>query len=57
MNDALYQLYTNREVVQEECERVSSEPKEFLRMIGVTPMEDQDIAAINGNRPATSARR
>ncbi len=57
MNDALYQLYTNREVVQEECERVSSEPKEFLRMIGVTPMEDQDIAAVNGNRPATSARR
>ena len=56
MNDALYQLYTNREVVQEECERVSSEPKEFLRMIGVTPMEDQDIAPINGNR-ATAARR
>ncbi len=56
MNDALYQLYTNREVVQEECERVSSEPKEFLRMIGVTPMEDQDIAPINGNR-TTAARR
>ena len=57
MNDALYQLYTNREVAQEECERVSSEPKEFLRMIGVTPMEDQDIAAANGNQRAAAARR
>ena len=37
MNDALYQLYTSREVAQEECERVSHDPKEFLRMIGVTP--------------------
>src|SRR5213596_1694222 len=37
MNDALFQLYTNHEVSQEECERVSSEPREFLRMIGVTP--------------------
>jgi hypothetical protein len=43
MNDALFQLYTGREVSQEECERVSHDPKEFLRMIGVTPMEDQDI--------------
>src|SRR5215212_3027863 len=48
MNDALYQLYTNREVAQEECERVSSEPKEFLRMIGVTPMEEQEITSANG---------
>jgi twitching motility protein PilT len=57
MNDALYQLYTNREVVQEECERVSSEPKEFLRMIGVTPMEEQDIAPINGPQRAAANRR
>ena len=42
MNDALYQLYTAREVAQEECERVSHDPKEFLRMIGVTPLDDQD---------------
>jgi len=56
MNDALYQLYTNKEVTQEECERVSSEPKEFLRMIGVTPMEDQDIAPIDRAR-ANSGRR
>jgi twitching motility protein PilT len=56
MNDALFQLYTNHEVNQEECERVSSEPKEFLRMIGVTPMEDQDIAPIDRAR-ANSGRR
>jgi twitching motility protein PilT len=57
MNDALFQLYTSREVTQEECERVSSEPKEFLRMIGVTPMEEQDIATVNGNQRATAGRR
>jgi len=56
MNDALFQQYTNKEVTQEECERVSSEPKEFLRMIGVTPMEDQDIAPIDRAR-ANSGRR
>jgi twitching motility protein PilT len=56
MNDALFQLYTNREVTQDECERVSPEPKEFLRMIGVTPMEDQDIAPIDRQR-ANAGRR
>ncbi len=61
MNDALYQLYTNREVTQEECERVSHDPKEFLRMIGVTPMEEQDFAT-NGHagdkgRAAGASRR
>jgi twitching motility protein PilT len=49
MNDSLFQLYTNREVVQEECERVSHDPKEFLRMIGVTPMEDQEMGTANGS--------
>jgi twitching motility protein PilT len=45
MNDALFQLYTGREVAQEECERVSHDPKEFLRMIGITPMEDQEMGS------------
>jgi len=49
MNDALFQLYTSREVAQEECERVSHDPKEFLRMIGITPMEDQEMG--NADRP------
>jgi twitching motility protein PilT len=54
MNDALFQLYTNRDVSQEECERVSSDPKEFLRMIGVTPLEDQEIGS--ADRPAQQQR-
>jgi hypothetical protein len=45
-------------VSQEECERVSSDPKEFLRMIGVTPVEDQDIAtAPAGERKLTGGLR
>src|ERR671915_77959 len=55
MNDALFQLYTNREVSQEECERVSHDPKEFLRMIGVTPMEDQELGS--ADRPQQPQQR
>jgi twitching motility protein PilT len=54
MNDALYQLYTSRDVAQEECERVSHDPKEFLRMIGITPMEDQEMGS--GDRPQQQQR-
>ncbi len=55
MNDALYQLYTSREVSQEECERVSSDPKEFLRMIGVTPLEDEGMGG--SDRPQQNAQQ
>jgi twitching motility protein PilT len=55
MNDALYQLYTSREVAQEECERVSSDPKEFLRMIGVTPLEDEAMGS--SDRPQQSQQK
>jgi twitching motility protein PilT len=55
MNDALFQLYTSREVAQEECERVSHDPKEFLRMIGVTPMEDQEMGSTD--RPQQPPQR
>jgi twitching motility protein PilT len=57
MNDSLFQLYTNREVNQEDCERVSPEPKEFLRMIGVTPMEEQDIVSAERAQRAAAVRR
>ena len=40
LNDALYALYMAREVTLDECIRVSSEPNDFLRMIGQPPMED-----------------
>jgi twitching motility protein PilT len=55
MNDALFQLYTSREVSQEECERASGDPKEFLRMIGVTPLEDQEIGSVD--RPQQQQQR
>jgi twitching motility protein PilT len=48
MNDSLYQLWMNREVVEDECLRVSGDPNEFLRMIGQKPLEDQDIALVDG---------
>ena len=56
MNDALFQLYTSREVAQEECERVSHDPKEFLRMIGVTPMEDQDMGTVDRSQQTQQQR-
>jgi twitching motility protein PilT len=40
LNDALYQLYMQRDVIKEECLRVSSDPNEFLRMIGETPVDE-----------------
>src|ERR687895_385059 len=35
MNDALYQLYMAREVTLEECMRVTHDPSEFQRLIGI----------------------
>ncbi|MDQ6717328.1 MAG: type IV pilus twitching motility protein PilT [Gemmatimonadota bacterium] len=40
LNDALYNLYMSREVTSEECLRVSSDPTEFLRMIGQVDATD-----------------
>jgi twitching motility protein PilT len=56
MNDALFQLYTAREVAQEECERVSHDPKEFLRMIGITPMEDQEMGSKDSSQQQQQQR-
>ncbi|HEX6816205.1 MAG TPA: type IV pilus twitching motility protein PilT [Gemmatimonadaceae bacterium] len=38
LNDALYQLYVAREVEMDECLRVTSDPNEFMRMIGEQPL-------------------
>jgi twitching motility protein PilT len=59
MNDSLYQLWMGREVTEDECLRVSSDPNEFLRMIGQKPAEDQDIALVDGKgaRSAAAAGR
>jgi twitching motility protein PilT len=53
LNDALYQLYMQRDVIKEECLRVSSDPNEFLRMIGETPVEE----GIGGPPTAAGASR
>jgi twitching motility protein PilT len=53
LNDALYQLYLQREVTEEECLRVSSDPNEFLRMIGRTSAEEEGELKL---RPAATSR-
>ena len=40
LNDALYQLYVNRQVSVDECLRVSNDPNELLRMTGQQPDND-----------------
>jgi len=56
MNDALYQLYVSREVTQDECLRATSDPNEFLRMIGEKPMEEQEMGEIDAKKK-TAMRR
>jgi twitching motility protein PilT len=36
LNDSLQQLYISREVKLEDCVKASSDPNEFLRMVGET---------------------
>ena len=40
LNDSLYQLYVSRQVSADDCVRASSDPNEFLRMIGKSPFDD-----------------
>jgi len=47
MNDALYQLYTNREIAIEEALRVSSDPVELARMCGVTLDVDAETPSVD----------
>ncbi len=61
LNDALYQLYMSREVTKDECLRVSSDPNEFLRVIGEPPMDEreamQPAGAGQAGQPKVAARR
>jgi twitching motility protein PilT len=52
MNDALYNLYINREVALDDCLRSSHDPNEFLRMIGQNPEDDAAKKPGNGTAPA-----
>lgn len=56
LNDALYQLYTSREVSEEECLRVSGDPNEFLRMIGKSVVEEGPTGASKA-APVAGTRR
>ena len=53
LNDSLYQLYMGREVALEECLRVSSEPNDFLRMVGEPVPGDDERPVAPKDRPLT----
>ena len=55
LNDALYVLYMSREVTVDECLRVSGDPNEFLRMIGMTPVDDGG-GGVTAGKPATGSQ-
>ncbi|MBI4542271.1 MAG: type IV pilus twitching motility protein PilT [Gemmatimonadetes bacterium] len=57
MNDSLYQLYMAREVALEECLRGTSEPNDFLRMVGEPVPGEDDKAGAAGRPQPTPARR
>ncbi|MEY2733810.1 MAG: hypothetical protein RL340_869 [Gemmatimonadota bacterium] len=50
LNDALYQHYLAKEVTEEECLRVTSDPNEFLRMIGKTGIDEPATGAAGAPR-------
>ena len=54
MNDSLYHLYMQREIVMEEALRASPDPNSLLRMAGQTPVEEQDFKNVDDKnaRPA-----
>jgi twitching motility protein PilT len=56
MNDSLYQLYMAREVTLDECLRATSEPNEFLRMVG-EPVPGEEEKAAPAQRPLTGGLR
>ncbi len=57
LNDSLYALYTAREVTEDECLRVSSDPTEFLRMIGKAPGDEGPSASGGKGAPVAGGRR
>jgi twitching motility protein PilT len=57
LNDALYQLYMQRDVIKEECLRVSSDANEFLRMIGEAPVDDASGLSGASSGAKVAARR
>ncbi len=54
MNDSLYNLYVQREILMEEALRCSPDPNALMRMAGQTPVEEQDFMNVDDKnaRPA-----
>ena len=52
LNDALYQTYMAREVSLDECLRVTSDPTEFLRMVGEQVPGEEDHSPLRGSNGA-----
>jgi len=54
MNDSLYQLYVQRDIIMDEALRCSPDPNALMRMAGQTPMEEQDFKNVDDKnaRPA-----
>jgi twitching motility protein PilT len=57
LNDALFALYMARQVTAEECLRATSDPNDFLRMIGKSPLDDLGPAAAAPARPLAAVSR
>ncbi|MEK7668942.1 MAG: type IV pilus twitching motility protein PilT [Gemmatimonadota bacterium] len=53
LNDSLYQLYMNREVTLDDCLRSTSEPADFLRMVGEPVPGEEEKAVAPKDRPLT----
>ena len=54
MNDSLYNLYIQREILMDEALRCSPDPGGLMRMAGQTPVEEQDFVNVDDKnaRPA-----
>ncbi|MND00652.1 hypothetical protein D3C83_193470 [compost metagenome] len=51
MNDALYLLYTSREVSWDDCVRASTDPVELARLCGIA-LESDGSAPLTAPKPA-----
>ncbi len=46
LNDALYTLYSAKQVHADDCIRISGDPNEFMRMAGITPPTTASVSHI-----------
>lgn len=56
MNDSLYNLYIQREILMEEALRCSPDPGGLMRMAGQTPVEEQDFVNADDKSARTAYR-